>query len=132
MGCLDFPERLKKKINFLTDLTCWDHHKSRDLQYGIKVNYSAYDDSATYYPFHNGYIWDTEIYKFHEVKIDNFDVAVQMLEFAVDNQIDEQLEWFVEYIKDPEKYDMVGSPITTQEELDEYKDKYVEILRNNV
>lgn len=122
-----FPKSLRNKINFLTEITCWDHCKTRDFQYGIEVIYSAYDDECSYFPYHNGYIWDTDKYKIYRKKINTFEEACTILEEIIDEVVAEQFLWFEKYLENPLDYDVYGNPVLTKEDLSLYRNRWKHI-----
>lgn len=98
-----FKQRLKDKIELLSDLNCFGHYKDRDLHYSIEYTYRAWSEKEGWYPYHNGYLWDTDEYKWFNRNFESFDEAADALEVAVDNQIKEEFSWLYDtFLKEME------------------------------
>lgn len=118
-------EKLCKKIDFLTEITCYDHYKDKDMLYTIECEYRAFD-GVKYYPFHNGYIWHYPEYS-ETVRYNTYEEAEKKLEEAVDEKIKLGLEWLWDYVNNKEKYDVWGSPVKTEKDWIKLRDRYYEL-----
>lgn len=85
-------ERLKKKIQLLTRITCWDHHKTRDGIYEITQDYSAWSEESSWYWSHPGYIWDVECD--HGYK--SYEDAERGMEDRIDQEFWKNVKWMEE------------------------------------
>lgn len=95
-------ERLRKKIELLTRLTCWDHHKTKDGYYEILCSYLTWSGETKWCASHPGYLWD-----YCGENFDTYEEAEADLERAVDKQFVIEQQWIEKAKDNKEEYDMI-------------------------
>lgn len=122
-----FSQRLKNKIDFITELTCYDHHKTRDTIYSVEYSYYA-DDGDSWYPHHDGYLWSTEDREFFKINFKSFDEAASALEKAIDEQVEIELSYFddqyFEEIDEKNSWILPHPQISSLEDVQKMRDKW--------
>lgn len=116
-------EKLSKLINIYQELSCFDHHKSRDYHYEIVWNWNY--GEPYWCVQHYGYIW--EIPYDETGKFGSFDDATSYFIKLVKDKIWDELCWHRENKEDGPSSGIVQSPYSLSE-LDSYETKVKEIL----
>lgn len=114
--------KIRDKIDLLTKLTCWDHHKTKDGYYEISVNYNSFHGDVSWGYDHPGYLFEAL-----ERGFKTYNEAEEALEKKLDEKWFDDLKWLEEARTNPEEYDMVWNNAPSVEEIEAMKKKWGEL-----
>lgn len=118
-----------KLIDILTQLSCWDHHKTRDLLWSINVRYD-YNKEVRYVLEHEGYIYDIDdVLKPSEREFYSYEDAENKLREILSKWIKEEINHhrlLHEEFKDDLKVGVMAEPSPFREEELKYYEKELE------